>query len=436
MITTNKSKSAPPQPTAASQPAVEIRLFPYPYKAALAISNDLDGITTFKELKAIHDVLNGERKTPCGPGLGLEVGESLHFYTVHPEVDDTLSYFQGTSNQLSETAPALRDGIEAGLIDTLHTWGNFSQKGGFFREHAQGALEELERYGLTIPCWTNHGDVHNFQNLGRKDALGDLPATASVRGDRSKVLEYHFDLTRRAGVRYIWIKELTPIPGQERPLEPADWLEEGTTLGRSVLKDIMKRLRGTGDAQPPQLANRLLQPATFRDGATAYEMLRFGSFEQDGSDHLPALLSDKNLKRLIQGGGTALLYMHLGKGRPSQEIPFSDESYAALSRLAKHSREGDIWITTPSRLCNYVELRQRLKLRASLDKSIANVTGRFDAVGDLSNPDIGGLTFYLDQAKECWLQLGTRKKQLVQNLADHTGRGSFSIPIEPLQYCW
>ncbi len=433
---------APPERSSTGPATVEkvkIRPFPYPYKAALAICNDLDCITSFQELKAIHDVLNGRKETPCGPGLGLEIGDSFHFYSVHPEQDDSLSYFEGTGTKIAGHAAALREGIEAGLLDTLHTWGNFSQKGGFFRRHAERALKELDRYNLRVPVWTNHGDIHNFQNIGRSDSLGDLPARSSQRGNRSEVLEYHLDLTRRAGVRYVWVKELTRIVGQERSLEPEDWLENGINLGRNMIRGFIKRDQGAGASQPFQISNQLLRPKTFRDGSVLYEILRFGSFLQDGSDHLPELLTVKNLRRLVETGGAMILYTHLGKGRPSPEKPFSPESYSTLARLAQRlkldviaeaesakatvsfKKMGDLASPDLSGLTFYLSGADRCELKK---------------MGDLASPDLSGLTFYLSGADRCELLTAGEVIQLNKNPADHTGEISFSMPIEPLQYCW
>lgn len=431
--TTSSSASLPGE---ASRQVPSIRLFPHPYRAALAICNDLDGITSFQELKAIHDVLNGRKDTRCGPGLGLEIGDSFHFYSVHPEQDDTLSYFEGTSGKPSADASALRDGMAAGLLDTLHTWGNYSQKGGFFRQHAERALEEMQKYSLQIPVWTNHGDIHNFQNLGRADSLGDLPSISSARGDRSRVLEYHMDITRQAGMRYVWIKELTQIVGQERSLEAEDWLESGMSLGRGLLKGLLKRGLESGIPQSIQFSNRLIKPTRLRDNSLVYEMLRLGSFDQDGSDNLPQLLTAKNLRRLAERSGCSLLYIHLGKGRPSADTPFSSESYQALSRLARWAHDGDIWVTTASRLCQYVELRQRLKLRTSYRNGAAQLVGSLEKTADLPNPDVSGLTVYSPGATDCEFQLDGKSWQMVQNRADHTGRVSFSVPMNPIEYCW
>jgi hypothetical protein len=421
----------------------QIRPFPYPYKAALAICNDLDGLATFSELKAVHDVLNGTGDTSCGPGLGLEVGDSVHFFSVHPQIDDSVSYFEGLTNQPGASASALRDGIKAGILDTLHTWGNYSQKGGFFREHAQWALEEMQKYGLSLSVWTNHGDRHNFQNLGRPDSLGDVRETASARGDRSPALEYHADLARRLGIRYVWIKELTGIPGQERFLNWQDWLEEGSDLARFFARGIATHDPVGATGRPLQLTNHLIRLRALRDGGSFYEMLRYGQFARDGSDNLPELLSMRFLRRLVESGGACLLYVHLGKGRPSPDAPFSKESYNSLARLAQWARSGDIWVTTPSRLCRYIELRQRLKMNVYLSEGDMWLAGEFDPAGGFSEPEISGLTFYLPEISaghkapdESRLDLSVAGNVLVQNPPDHTGQVSYSVPLEPLAYPW
>ena len=416
---------------------VQIRPFPYPYRAALAICNDLDGIRSFAQMKAIHDVLNGRQMTPCGPGLGLEVGDSLHFFSVHPEQDDTLAYFEGLSNKPMADASALREGITSGLLDIIHTWGNYSQKGGFFREQALWAEEELDKYGLRISVWSNHGDRHNFQNLGRPDSLGDVREHSSRRGDRSKVLEYHADIARRIGIRYIWVKDLTPLPGQERRLDGRDWVEHGSDIGRIFIKGLIGRDGKVSSGQPLQWSNRLIRLKRFRDGGNFYEMLRYGDFRLDGSDYLPQLLTAKFLRRLVEVGGACLLYMHLGKGRPSAEVPFSKESYQALERLAQWARSGDIWVTTASRLCSYMELGQRLELSARTVNGAALLSGSCAPAGDLSRPESAGLSFYLD-ADSCRVMLEGAAEPVtaVKNPPDHAGQVSFSIPQMPLEYCW
>ncbi|HEX7344820.1 MAG TPA: hypothetical protein VF398_11175, partial [bacterium] len=274
-------------------------------------------------------------------------------------------------------------------------------------------------------------------NLGRTDALGDVTEHSSRRGDRSKVLEYHADIARQIGIRYVWIKELSPLPGQERKLDWRDWVEQGSDIGRSFIKGMMGRNSSLNPGQPLQWSNRLIRLGRLRDGGDYYEMLRYGDFRLDGSDHLPQLLTARLLRRLVDVGGACLLYMHLGKGRPSPDVPFSKESYQALERLAQWAQSGDIWVTTASRLCRYVELRQRMELKAQAVNGSALLTGSCAPTGDLSRPESAGLSFYLD-ADSCKVMLEDAAEPItaVKNPPDHTGQVSFSIPQAPLEYCW
>jgi hypothetical protein len=294
---------------------------------------------------------------------------------------------------------------------------------------------------LSLTVWVNHGDRHNFQNLGRSDTLGDVHTASSVRGDRNEVLEYHADLARQLGIRYIWVKHLTPVAGQERPLTLQDWREHGARLGKCYLKGMLgQRLKTDGPA--PQIANQLIRPRLLRDGSRTYEMLRYGAFHRDGSESLPELLSPHFLRRLVETGGACLLYTHLGKGRPSPEIPFSRESYAALERLAQEASDGKIWVTTASRLCRYVEMRHRLKLHAARRADEWLITGKFSGTFDFPNPAIEGLTFYGPRAVHqpiaisVRLQLGGTERMVLEHPRDHRGRVSFSVPLEPLSYPW
>ncbi len=416
--------------------SISIRPFPYPFKAGFAFCNDLDCFTTFAEMKAVHNILNGVGDTPCGPGLGMEVGDSFHFYSVHPEQDDTFSYFRDSSFRPSQDAAGIRAGIASEILDTLHTWGNFSQKGGFYRKHAERALEELDKYNLKVPVWTNHGDIHNFQNIGRSDSLGDVPGKSSVRGDESTVLEYHFDLTRQAGVRYVWIKDLTEIVGQERSLEAGDWITSGVNLGRNALKSLLKHGVGGEASNPQQISNSLIRPVKMRDGATLYQMLRFGSFDKDGSDNLAEILTAATLRRLVEVRGAMMFYTHLGKGRVSPDKPFSAEAYKALSRLAERARDGEVWVTTPGRLCRYIELNGRLKLKSNILNNAVTITCEFKSVGDLDHPELSGLTIYTGDVESCELIIGDQRISMQRNPADYTGKISFSVPLKPIEYCW
>lgn len=58
---------------------VELRKFPYPYRAAFAICNDLDNTPSLNIYLTIMDYLNGNFETPFGKGLALKWGTVCGF---------------------------------------------------------------------------------------------------------------------------------------------------------------------------------------------------------------------------------------------------------------------------------------------------------------------------------------------------------------------
>ena len=58
---------------------VELRRFPYPYKAMLAICSDLDETSSLQAYLETMRFLNSAGTTPLGPGAALEVGNSMYF---------------------------------------------------------------------------------------------------------------------------------------------------------------------------------------------------------------------------------------------------------------------------------------------------------------------------------------------------------------------
>jgi hypothetical protein len=58
---------------------VQLRPFPYPYRAMLAICSDLDETPDRHAYWEIMRFLNTTEETTMGPGVGLEVGNSIYF---------------------------------------------------------------------------------------------------------------------------------------------------------------------------------------------------------------------------------------------------------------------------------------------------------------------------------------------------------------------
>ena len=143
---------------------IEKRVLPYPYKGAMTISNDAE-FMSFEFFETFYSFLNSNKKTIFGDGLGLQVTSSLFFYSNKPY---NLSYFNGieVNSPKNGYAQRLCEYLKAGWIDTNHAYGDFDGIGGFQRAHAIRVLEEMNEKQIQIPCFTNHGDTFNIQNIG------------------------------------------------------------------------------------------------------------------------------------------------------------------------------------------------------------------------------------------------------------------------------
>ena len=159
---------------------LSLRPWPWPYRAALSVCSDVDG-TSPADFEAIHTFLNTDRQTPMGRGLQLNLADSCWFFQ-HPDAGDrAFAYFDGLTDRESPHAPALRDWIREGWIDTLHSWGNFSGVGGFTRALAEQALGEMEKHRLRLSVWVNHGDDCNIQNIAQRYGRSTSPEWKSSR---------------------------------------------------------------------------------------------------------------------------------------------------------------------------------------------------------------------------------------------------------------
>ena len=142
--------------------SIMVRKFPFPFKSMLAISSDLDNTHSLKVYSEMMKFLNTDTETSFGRGFGLEVGNSFWFYngTQTPQV----SYFSQLTQNETSFSGFCRELWKSGHIDTLHTFGNFDD-GGFHRKYAEAGIKELQKHGVTIPVWINHGTKNNTQNI-------------------------------------------------------------------------------------------------------------------------------------------------------------------------------------------------------------------------------------------------------------------------------
>ncbi len=405
-----------------------LRKFPYPYRAALAISSDLDNTPDLATYLALMDYLNGTGETPLGTGLGLEVGNSFWFYNGSGENgsgENQLAYFDAAGGT-TPFAEVCRQFWLSGHIDTLHTYGNFDN-GGFSRSHAERAVEELATQQARIPVWVNHGTEQNRQNVGHRESFaGANPADPA----------YHFDLARQAGLRYFWTGRLTHVLGQ-------DARQNLALMGQRILQEGVRLLKYPFSRGPLfDRRNRLLIPLTLEDGAKVWEFQRWisswGEVTAADVNDLPVQLGTRQLQGLVRNGGYLIIYTHMGE-HLDLAAGLPPELVTQLHLLQGMQRDGRLLVTTTGRLLRYREVNGELswQITTADERAVIEIAPQLDTpIG--SNPlqerDLQGLTFYIGRAKVAQVRFGGRAVACNLNPADETGRVSVSIPWLPLEY--
>jgi hypothetical protein len=385
---------------------IEKRVLPYPYKGAMTISNDAE-FMSFEFFETFYSFLNSNKKTIFGDGLGLQVTSSLFFYSNKPY---NLSYFNGieVNSPKNGYAQRLCEYLKAGWIDTNHAYGDFDGIGGFQRAHAIRVLEEMNEKQIQIPCFTNHGDTFNIQNIGTDASYH--------QGDRPDSRAYHADLLHQLGTRYIWTDSAIFARKSKRFLR----------ISHLTIK--------------PVIVKRRLQ-----DGQ---EFLVFNRFRSTGANapNLSSLgyqIEQVNLEELYRKRGIIVLYQHLGVlGRNSGKcIPATIEAVrsrpevflAPWYRLAREVHEGRLWLPALHVLLRYCEMLLFTGLVRREDNAVEVVIERV-----IPDPEeyFQGLTFYIDTRDSVSLIYCGRQIPIVYNGPDETGRYSVTVPIRKKEDIW
>jgi hypothetical protein len=404
---------------------VQLRRFPYPYKAMLAICSDLDETRDRCVYWEIMRFLNTKEETSMGPGVGLEVANSIYF-----DMPPGQFAYWNTDDAGKEMIRTL---IRSGHIDCLHSYGDLAIK----REHAARTLDELTRHDCMLEVWVDHGTAPT--NFGSDIMQG--------HGDELGHETYHADLTTDYGIKYIWRGRVTSITGQDRPASYDgifNWrhpVKSCRTLFKEATKQKLAR-RGN-----PKYAmhgpNETLRPTILRDGSLVYEFMRCNPYwggvsccEQGRS--IGEVLTGDVLSRLIKRGGTCILYTHLGKV-DNPNIPFDDTAVRAFYHLAEMFRSRKILVTTTRRLLGYRRAVREITFNTMNDERglyiDINTCSGASSIGELSNTDLCGLTFYVRDPNMTHVTINEKElTDLQQNEPDYTGQPSVSLKWPFLEF--
>jgi hypothetical protein len=405
---------------------VAARQFPYPYQAALAISNDIDNTSTFEEFVETHKFLNTHEKTSMGEGVGLNIGNTFLFW--EPPSGKTISFFGSSDPRITKT---IMKYLRAGQIDIIHSYG---QKPNFARADMIAALQELRKDGIYLDTWIDHSGSHS--NMGDDVTFG--------LGDHLEAAEYHADLTLASGVKYAWLGRVTMIVGQAAPLTWNAYLNlfdsdhpfySGVNISKEWAKNIVAILGSKKYSMHKD--NELVHIATLDDGAKIYEFMRFddnwrGVGAGADSRGLAYSISPRTLARLKEVEGYMIVYTHLGKNSDCEQY-ICPETQAALRNLADEYRSGRIFVTTTSNLLNY-HVRHKY-LNWSYNTKNGEIKIVVHAIDDPifgsyvpSIAQLEGMTFYVPDGKQTFVYLGESLISTARrNEKDHTGRESITI---------
>ncbi len=391
----------------------------------LAICSDLDETPDRKCYWEIMRFLNTTETTAMGPGVGLEVGNSIYF-DMPPE---QFSYW----NTDDAGREMIRSLIHSGHIDCLHSYGDLAAT----RAHAGRALDELARHDCCLEIWVDHGKAPTNFGADVTRGYGDIPGHKA----------YHADLTIAHGVRYVWRGRVTSVIGQDVPASIGGlWTSRHPVASvRTVGKELAKRaLARRGSVKYAIHAeNWVLRRDRLRDGRGIREFLRCNPHWGGVSSCETALgigevLTDSMLERLVMREGICILYTHLGKVKDPR-TPLPPAAVAGLRRLAKAHREDKILVTTTRRALGYLSARDSVECSAHQEGNLLGIEvqscrdhGRES--GEVCAQDLAGLAFYVPDHLDCRVSVdGATRGDLQVNSPDHTGQRSVSFPWSRLE---
>lgn len=332
-----------------------LRPYPFPFKAWLTLSNDPD-CTRIDDWHQLHRLIWEE--------LALPFADTF-FVTNHSAV---------YPDQVN-----LREHPEIAVAhphDSMHTWGDYcsSTTECFHRGHAERDLARIQELGLRPLIWIDHANFTG--NLLHRAGVSQVPEITDAAGNRFENLLYSLDLIRQAGVRYLWDGFAEgELVGQERPVTRREWyalkyrVQNPLKLRAICAADwAFTRLWDKVDARffgYVRHDTRQLRAHTMPDGSRFHIFPRFGHWDWADIDGLAEGLSPSRMDALVNHGGTAIVYTHLGKRQAArvddpEHIPAATRE--ALGALKDRFASGELMLSPTSTLLDYLVLRQHALL--------------------------------------------------------------------------
>jgi len=406
---------------------IKLRGFPYPFKAGLAICSDIDYCDRFT-FRMVHQFIN-DRKN----GLGLPVADS--FFGIG-RVSGQMAYFEKDGQTRSKDAELIRRAISGGLIDSIHSWGDFNENlpdPSFVRKIAENLNEDFSRHNLRIKIWINHGDSCNRQNIQARlqpDYTGDVPDSPF----------YTADLIKAIGVKFYWWSELLPWPLSGKPQNgsPYFWLKLGALTAKNLLHLFARQKI---NSRRINHILHLMQPNRLKDGSILMGFTRFnkhpgGIWASPTRNTLHHSLRREVLDNLIRRKGYLVLYTHLGLPTNCNGELFLPADKKALIGLAEEYHGGNIWVARTVDILTYLNVIRHLQydVRKEKEKFIVDIVSLSDPVDGRRVPEeteLSWLCFYTSVPEKTSIRLNGRDLKTQVNPPDDTNKKSISLAGKP-----
>lgn len=356
---------------------VRLRKFPYPFRAMLAISSDIDCTDMALLVKQHQAIHAGEN------AIGLAFANSIWCFAAGADQGEQIAFFDMHSANPSQISDILLEKVRLGWFDTLHTYGNFSESRAdghrFERDFATKAIAYCKHHGIEFPVWVNHGDQFNTQNIGPT-------RFGYMKGDLQGHPAYHSDLLPELGVRFLAGHDDKATFSHSSMLRPFQ-LKDGQW--------IWSFARYIGDAIHSSRIKELCLSRECRVWGDKQAVWWHPQF-------LDLQLSERNLKSLIDQQGYSIVAQHLGyKGNNPKVF---EHMMGCLRRLKSYEEKGLIKVVTTSSLLEYNRLNQFLKytVDATPEHVHVNILAIEDPVSGVqklesNDSSLRGVTFYAEQ---------------------------------------
>lgn len=388
---------------------VSVKKFPHPYKAMIAISNDIDS-TTLHGFRHIHSTL----KNPVN-GFGLDVADSIWCYAANATNGKQLAFFDLKTMHKTPYWKEFVFYTQHGWIDTLHTYGNFSsgmEKNIFFnRELAKNAVAFFKKNNLKFPVWVNHGDDHNTQNIGKQKLARH---TWYMQGDDPQSDSYHTDLFEEIGVKYLWDSKGRSNPGYDSIIKPYE-MHDGTKVWSFPRYHAVEVDKASYDTY---VAANCPFWGKNKDRAVLWY-----------PDALHLQITKKLLDDLSINEQFCIVTQHLGYIAYSNGY-FGAKALDTFKLLKEYQDKGIVKLTSAYKLLEYNRVRDHVRYNVLRNNqyTVINITGIDDPVFGLNkNPeviDLSGLTFSCCNTDKTFIAINNKlipSEKLVRGIDNNSG---------------